>query len=74
MAFGRIKELFIQQGRGTIVQEDGTEIPFTRHDLQNWSDLCFYTRGQVVEFDLENSPAGPRAVRIRLPAWIYPKH
>ncbi len=74
MAFGRIKELFVNQGRGIIRQEDGKELPFTTHDLQNWGDLCYYTPGQVVEFDLENRPEGPRPARIRLPSWVYPKH
>jgi cold shock CspA family protein len=74
MAFGRIKELFVNQGRGTIQQENGQQLFFTLHDLQNWGDLCYYTPGQVVEFDLEPGTEGLRAVRIRLPSWVYPRH
>ena len=65
MHTGKIKKLVRERGFGFISGTDGREIFFHQSSLV---DLKFETLSeeQAVEFEVEKSPKGPRAVNIRL--------
>ena len=62
---GKIKKLVRDRGFGFIIDTDGREIFFHQSSL---IDLKFeaLSEEQAVEFEVEKSPKGPRAVSIRL--------
>ncbi len=64
MATGKIKRLMKDRGFGFIKGNDGQEVFFHRSSL---TDLPFesLSEGQDVEFEIEQSPKGPRASKIR---------
>jgi len=65
MHTGKIKKLIRERGFGFISDSDGREIFFHQSALV---DLKFeaLSEEQSVEFEVEKSPKGPRAVNIRL--------
>jgi CspA family cold shock protein len=65
MTTGTIKKLVADRGFGFITAEDGKEYFFHRSSIENFDSL----RGnERVEFDVEDSPKGPRAAQVRVSA------
>jgi CspA family cold shock protein len=64
MHTGKIKKLVSDRGFGFIADTDGREVFFHQSSLveASFSDL---TENQDVEFDVENSAKGPRAINVR---------
>jgi len=62
---GKIKKLVRDRGFGFISDTDGREVFFHQSGLV---EIKFdaLTEEQNVEFDIENSPKGPRAINIKL--------
>jgi cold shock protein len=65
MATGRIKKVVSDRGFGFITAEDGKEYFFHRSGLQASVDFDQLVGGEQVEFDIEQSPKGPRAGNVR---------
>ncbi len=65
MHTGKIKKLVRDRGFGFISDTDGRELFFHQSGLV---DLKFdaLTEDQAVEFDVETSPKGPRAINVRV--------
>ncbi len=64
MHTGKIKKLVSDRGFGFIADTDGREVFFHQSSLVeiSFSDL---TENQDVEFEVENSAKGPRAINVR---------
>ena len=62
---GKIKKLVRERGFGFINDTDGREVFFHQSGLADGS-FDGLKEDQEVEFDVENSPKGPRAINIRL--------
>lgn len=64
MHTGKIKKLVSDRGFGFIADTDGREVFFHQSSLveTSFSDL---TESQDVEFEVENSAKGPRAINVR---------
>jgi CspA family cold shock protein len=64
MHTGKIKKLVRERGFGFISDTDGREVFFHQSGLV---DLKFdaLSEEQAVEFEVEQSPKGPRAVNIK---------
>ena len=62
---GTIKKLIGDRGFGFISDTDGREVFFHQSSLV---DIKFeaLNEGQEVEFEVEKSPKGPRAINVRL--------
>ena len=60
---GKIKRIIWRRGFGFIVAEDGQEIFFHRSSLEGL-DFEALEEGLSVEFDVEEGPKGPRAVKV----------
>ena len=67
MATGTVKKLVGDRGFGFITAEDGSEVFFHRSALQGASFESL-TEGQLVEFDTERGPTGPRAANVKIAA------
>ena len=65
MATGTIKRIIADRGFGFIVAEDEKEYFFHRGGLDSTLEFDRLVGGERVEFDVEASPKGPRAVRVR---------
>ncbi len=65
MATGTIKRVISDRGFGFIVAEDEKEYFFHRGGLDSTLEFDRLVGGERVEFDIEASPKGPRAVRVR---------
>ena len=65
MATGTIKKLVSDRGFGFLVAEDGKEYFFHRSGLDSSLDFDQLRGGERVEFDIEQSPKGPRAANVR---------
>ena len=65
MATGTLKKVVSERGFGFIASEDGKEYFFHRSGLDTSLDFDQLTGGEKLEFQVENSPNGPRATRIR---------
>jgi cold shock protein len=68
MATGTIKKVISDRGFGFITGEDGKDYFFHRDGLAASLDFDRISGGEQVEFDLEASPRGPRAVNVRAAA------
>lgn len=66
MRQGRIKKLVKDRGYGFIRDDDGKELFFHRSQVQTPASFEGLGEEQPVEFDLEESPKGPRAVNVRV--------
>jgi CspA family cold shock protein len=61
---GRIKKIIPDRGFGFVRADDGNEVFFHRTELTT-VDFDRLEEGQVVEFDIVDSPKGPRARNLR---------
>ncbi|MGE5309122.1 MAG: cold-shock protein [Deltaproteobacteria bacterium] len=64
---GKIKKLNRERGFGFISNTEGKDFFFHRSQVSG-IDFDSLTENQTVEFDVENSPKGPRAVNVKLAA------
>jgi cold shock protein len=62
---GSIKKVVSDRGFGFIAAEDGKEYFFHRSGVQSSLDFDRLTGGEKVDFDVEQSPKGPRAIGVR---------
>lgn len=65
MATGTIKKVIAERGFGFISGENREEYFFHRDGLAATLDFDRLVGGERVEFELEASPRGPRAVNVR---------
>ncbi|MHB8573185.1 MAG: cold-shock protein [Candidatus Dormibacteria bacterium] len=64
MPTGTIKKIVHDRGFGFVRTEDGKDVFFHRSDLEGGSNFESLFEGQALEFQLQNTPKGPRAARI----------
>ncbi len=67
MHVGKIKKLVTERGFGFISDTDGREVFFHQSSLMDvkFTDL---SEGQNVEFEVEKSEKGPRAINVKVVA------
>jgi CspA family cold shock protein len=65
MATGTIKKVVSDRGFGFITAEDEKEYFFHRGGLESSLDFDRLVGGERVEFEIESSPKGPRAAKVR---------
>ncbi len=65
MTNGTIKKVIADRGFGFITGEDGKDYFFHRDGLASSLDFDRMATGERVEFDLQSSQRGPRAVNVR---------
>ena len=65
MATGTIKKVISDRGFGFIAAEDAKEYFFHRDGLDSSLNFDRLIGGERVEFDVEQSPKGPRANHVR---------
>jgi CspA family cold shock protein len=65
VATGTIKKVVAERGFGFITATDGKEYFFHRNSLESSLDFDRLAGGEKVEFEVEESPKGPRAGRVR---------
>jgi cold shock protein len=64
MTTGTIKKVVSDRGFGFIAAEDAKEYFFHRGGLDSSLDFDRLNGGERVEFDIEESPKGARAVKV----------
>ena len=64
MTTGTIKKVVADRGFGFITADDTKEYFFHRYSLDSSLDFDRLVCGEKVEFDIEQSPKGPRANRV----------
>jgi cold shock protein len=62
---GTIKKVISDRGFGFITADDGKDYFFHRGALDSTLDFDRLMGGEKVEFDIEQSPKGPRAAHVR---------
>ena len=65
MATGRVKKVVSDRGFGFITGEDGKDYFFHRDALDPSLDFDRLVGGETVNFEIESSPRGPRAGKVR---------
>ena len=65
MATGTIKKVVADRGFGFITADDTKDYFFHRNALDSSLDFDRLNGGEKVEFEIEQSPKGPRANRVR---------
>jgi cold shock protein len=65
VATGSIKKVVADRGFGFIVADDAKEYFFHRSGVEASLDFDRLVGGERVEFEIEQSPKGPRAARVR---------
>ena len=65
MATGTVKKVVADRGFGFITAEDAKEYFFHRDSLDSSLDFDRLTGGERVEFQIEQSPKGPRASNVK---------
>jgi len=65
MATGTIKKVISDRGFGFITGEDGKDYFFHRDGLTDSVEFEQIAGGERVDFDLQASQRGPRAVNVR---------
>ena len=65
MATGTIKKVVSDRGFGFITAEDEKEYFFHRDGLDSSLTFERLIGGEKVEFEIEQSPKGPRASKVR---------
>jgi cold shock protein len=65
MATGTVKKIVADRGFGFITAEDGKDYFFHRGELDSSLDFDRLAGGERVEFEVEASPKGPRAIKVR---------
>jgi cold shock protein len=63
MHTGKVKKLVRDRGFGFISDNDGRELFFHKSGVEGNFDS--FNEGQSVEFDVESSPKGPRAINVK---------
>ena len=66
MSNGTIKKLVPDRGFGFIAADDGKEYFFHRSGLDSLISFDNLVGGESVTFEIEPSPKGPRANRVRV--------
>lgn len=64
MHTGKIKKLVSERGFGFISDTDGREVFFHQSSLID-TQFNQLQEGQSVEFEVEKSPKGPRAINVK---------
>ena len=65
MTTGTVKKVVSDRGFGFIAAEDGKEYFFHRNGLTASLDFDRLAGGEKVEFEIEQSPKGPRAKNVQ---------
>lgn len=65
MHTGRIKKVVSERGFGFISDTDGREVFFHQSSLID-TQFDALKEGDNLEFEIENSPKGPRAVNVHI--------
>ncbi len=65
MTTGTVKKIVADRGFGFISADDGKEYFFHRSGLDASLDFDRLAGGEKVAFDIEASPKGPRAAKVR---------
>jgi cold shock protein len=65
VATGTIKRIVADRGFGFIASEDEKEFFFHHSGLEAGTEFEGLNGGETVEFDVEESPKGPRAVHVK---------
>ena len=65
VATGTIKKVVADRGFGFITAEDGKDYFFHRDSIQSPLSFDRLNGGERVEFSIEASPKGPRAVQVK---------
>ena len=65
MSAGTVKKLVADRGFGFITGADGKDYFFHRDGMAPSLDFDRLVGGESVEFDVQSSPRGPRAVNVR---------
>jgi cold shock protein len=61
---GTIKKVVADRGFGFITADDAKEYFFHRNSLESSLDFDRLVGGEKVQFEIEQSPKGPRASRV----------
>ena len=64
MQTGKIKKLIRERGFGFINATDGKEVFFHQSGLAEGTTFDALTGEEEVEFEIEDSPKGPRAINV----------
>ena len=64
MTTGTIKKVVADRGFGFITADDSKDYFFHRNSLDSSLDFDRLNGGEKVEFEIEQSPKGPRAARV----------
>ena len=64
MTTGTVKKVVADRGFGFITADDAKEYFFHRNSLDSSLDFDRLVGGEKVEFEIEQSPKGPRANRV----------
>ncbi|MDD3983631.1 MAG: cold shock domain-containing protein [Candidatus Omnitrophota bacterium] len=67
MHTGKVKKLVADRGFGFISDTDGREVFFHQSSLID-ARFDSLSEGQDVEFEVEKSPKGPRAINVKIAA------
>jgi CspA family cold shock protein len=67
MHSGKIKRIVSDRGFGFISDNDGREVFFHQSGVVD-AEFSSLKEGDQVEFDIESSPKGPRAVNLHVKA------
>jgi CspA family cold shock protein len=65
VATGTVKKVVADRGFGFITSTDAKDYFFHRNALDSSLDFDRLVGGERVEFEIEQSPKGPRAGRVR---------
>ena len=65
MTTGTVKKVVADRGFGFIAAEDEKEYFFHRGALDSSLDFDRLAGGERVQFEVEQSPKGPRAIQVR---------
>ena len=65
MTTGTVKKVVSDRGFGFIAADDGKEYFFHRNGLTATLDFNRLSGGEKVEFEIEQSPKGPRAKNVQ---------
>ena len=65
MAKGKVKWFNDQKGFGFITPDDGSKDLFVHHTAIQGEGFRSLAENQAVEFDVQESDKGPRAVNVR---------
>jgi cold shock protein len=66
MSNGTIKKIVTDRGFGFIQADDGKEYFFHRSGVESATGFEMLAGGERVQFEVEPSPKGPRAARVRV--------